>query len=65
MRAFQIMHLYAYTKNKPRSWGWREKPVCRSPNLVRSDDLFEYEKPTPAGDSRNRRLATARYNQIT
>jgi hypothetical protein len=27
--------------------------------VYKSDDVFEYEKPTPAGDSRNSKFATA------
>jgi len=34
-------------------------PVLWSPNVYRSVVLFEYEKPTPAGESRNSTFATA------
>lgn len=34
-------------------------PVLWSPAVYKSDDVFEYEKPTPAGDSRNSKFATA------
>ena len=34
-------------------------PVLWSPNVYRSAVLFEYEKPTPAGESRNSIFATA------
>jgi len=34
-------------------------PVFWSPNVYRSVDLLEYEKPTPAGESRNSTFATA------
>lgn len=36
-------------------------PVLLSPLFKRSEDVFEYEKPTPTGESRNRMLATARW----
>lgn len=36
-------------------------PVLLSPLVVISEDVFEYEKPTPTGESRNRMLATGRW----
>jgi hypothetical protein len=30
--------------------------------VYKSEDVFEYEKPTPAGDSRNSKFATATDN---
>lgn len=34
-------------------------PVLLSPAVYKSDVVFEYENPTPAGDSRNNKFATA------
>lgn len=34
-------------------------PVLLSPEVVRSELVFVYEKPTPAGDSRKRIFASA------
>lgn len=39
-------------------------PVLLSPLVERSEDVFEYEKPTPTGESRNIMLATATYVKI-
>lgn len=34
-------------------------PVLLSPLFKRSDEVFEYENPTPTGESRNKRFAAA------
>jgi hypothetical protein len=34
-------------------------PVLLSPLFSKSEEVFEYEKPTPTGESRNIMLATA------
>lgn len=34
-------------------------PVLWSPTVYKSDEVFEYENPTPAGDSRKSKFATA------
>lgn len=36
-------------------------PVLLSPLLSKSEEVFEYEKPTPTGVSRNKMLATAKH----
>ena len=34
-------------------------PVCRSPAVYNSDDVFVYEKPTPGGALRKSKFVTA------
>lgn len=35
------------------------RPVLLSPIVCSSDEVFVYEKPTPAGESKNNRFASA------
>lgn len=37
----------------------KDVPVFWSPAVYKSEDVLVYEKPTPAGDSRNSKFATA------
>ena len=39
-------------------------PVLLSPAVLRSELVFEYEKPTPAGDSRKRIFASVPINKL-
>lgn len=40
-------------------------PVLLSPESFRSELVFVYENPTPAGDSRNRIFATVSVKHVT
>lgn len=42
----------------------RNLPVLLSPASLRSELVFVYEKPTPAGDSRNRIFAAIFPNKL-
>ena len=43
--------------------GFNLVPVRSSPEVLRSELVFVYEKPTPAGDSRNKMFASARVEE--
>lgn len=40
-------------------------PVLWSPAVYKSEVVLEYEKPTPAGDSRNSKFATVKNKKLS